>query len=244
MKTTTLAMMVASILLATPVLAEEEAMEENAMAEESMEGESFLDQSITWLSTDTYVGLQLGTVSHDTSTSGLIAALPGIDTLNSASIDDGGTGYRIFFGKRFMPHLSVEAGFADLGDIDANVDAEVLTADVPAYMQQLADNVPVAPAGLVFDAVGDWSFKDFGMEGDWAEKLSITGRLGLFLWETEVKYRANGVTYTGSDDGVDLHYGIGAMYRINEQFDIRFDWETYSATTDSSMIGLGVAWHF
>lgn len=216
-----------------------------ALAEENDSSETgFLDKSIEWLTTDTYVGLQLGTASADTSTSSLVASLPGIDTLNSASIDDGGLAYRLFFGKRIMEHFSAEVGFADVGDIDVNVDAEVLDDDVPAYMQQLANNAPVAPAGLVFDAVGDWTFADLGVEGDWGEEVSLYGRLGLFLWETEVKYRVEGTTYKSTDDGVDLHFGLGASYRINEQFDVRFEWESYQSDTKSSMIGFGAAYHF
>jgi len=202
---------------------------------------SFFDKSLAWATTDTYVGLSFGSTSADTSEAALAASLTS-GTVTSVSIDDGDTGYRLFIGKRFMPHLAVELGYADLGEIDVNVEATTL--DVPAYLQQLATNVPVAPSGITIDAVTEWTFADFGMEGDWAENLSVHGRLGIFLWETEVSYSSGGVSYSHDDDGTDIRFGVGAGWKFNENFSARFDYEMYSATTDVDMISLGAIYAF
>ena len=232
-------MMAAGLVLAagSAFAAEDEAMQEGGQ----QAGDSFFDKSVTWLSTDTYVGLSFGTASPDTSEAELAASLT-TATLTGVSIDDGDTGYRVFVGKQFMPHLAVELGYADLGEIDVNVDGDAL--DVPAFLQQLADNVPVAPSGITIDAVSEWTFADFNMEGDWAEKLSVHGRLGVFMWETEVSYTDAGVTYSNDDDGTDIRFGVGAGWKFNENFSARFDYEMYSATTDVDMISLGAVYSF
>lgn len=210
------------------------AADEEASTDDS---ESFFDKSLEWVQTDTYVGINFGTTSADAGLSGIDTA-----TVTSVDIDDGDTGYRFFVGKRFMPHLAVELGYVDLGEVDVNVAAT--TNDVPGYLQQLADNVPVAPSGMTLDAVTEWTIADFGAEGDWAENLSVNGRLGLFLWETEVEYRNAGVTYGHDDDGTDFRFGVGAGWRFNEHFGVRFDWEQFSATTDVDMISLGAVYRF
>lgn len=204
--------------------------------------ESYFDKSVTWLKTDTYVGISFGTTSADTSEAELAASLTSA-TVTGVSIDDGDTGYRLFFGKRFMPHFAVELGYADLGDVDATVNASTL--DVPAYLQQFANNVPVAPSGITIDAVTEWTFADFGMEGgEWTNNLSVHGRLGLFMWETEVEYASGGVTYSNDDDGTDIRFGVGAGWKFNENVSARFDYDMYSATTDVDMISLGVVYSF
>lgn len=201
------------------------------------ESASFFDKSLEWVKTDTYAGIHFGTTSADAELSGAFPA-----TAMSVDIDDSDTGYRFFVGKRFMPHLAVELGYANLGEIDVNVEAT--SSDVPAYLQQLADNVPVAPSGITLDAVTEWTFAEFGAEGDWAERLSVFGRGGLFLWETEVSYSNAGATYSGDDDGIDLHLGLGAAWQINEHFDVRFEWERYMSETEIDSIGLGVTYAF
>jgi len=82
------------------------------------------------------------------------------------------------------------------------------------------------------------------MEGDWAENLSVHGRLGIFLWETEVSYSSGGVSYSHDDDGTDIRFGLGAGWKFNENFSARFDYEMYSATTDVDMISLGAVYSF
>jgi hypothetical protein len=221
------------VLAAGPALATEEAgSEENG----------FFASSINWLSTDTYVGLNVGTASADVDEAALANSLTTATAVTAMDIDDGDTGYRFFVGKRFMPHLAVELGYANLGEIDVTVEATAL--DPAAYLQQLADNVPVAPSGMTLDAVTEWTFADFGAQGGWAQNLSVHGRLGLFLWETEVEYRNAGVAYSHDDDGADFRFGVGAGWRFNENFGMRFDWEQFSATTDVDMISLGALYRF
>lgn len=215
--------------------------EEDAVAEEGG-FKGYFDKSVTWLKTDTYVGINFGSTSGDTNNAELANSLTSA-TVTSVNIDDGDMGYRLFFGKRFMPHFAMELGYQDLGEIDATVNASTL--DIPAYLQQLANNVPVAPSGITIDAVSEWTFADFGVEGgDWTNNLSVHGRLGLFLWETEISYSAGGVTYSNDDDGTDIRFGIGAGWKFNENFSARFDYEMNSATTDVDMISLGAVYSF
>ncbi|MDX1455713.1 MAG: outer membrane beta-barrel protein [Gammaproteobacteria bacterium] len=211
-----------------------------ALATEGGEG-SFMDKTVTWFTTDTYVGIQFGSLSHDTNEAD-INNLTSATYINSVSIDDGGTGYRLFFGKKFHKNFGVELGYADLGEIDVNVDANALFPD--SFLQDLANATPVAPSGILIDAVGSWTFAEFGMEGEWADKLSLVGRLGFFMWETEVDYGRNGMTFAADDDGSDIHFGIGASYQINEDFAVRFEYEMFQSTTEVDMIGVGVSYSF
>lgn len=229
---------------AAAIPAETETADDTAVEENGAESgfKAYFDKSMTWLKTDTYVGINYGTTSADVSPLDIISNLPAA-TAVSVGIDDSDSGYRLYFGKRFMPHFAVELGYQDLGEIDINVSGDTL--NVPAYLQQLANNTPVAPSGITIDAVTEWTIADFGMEGgEWTNDLSVHGRLGLFMWETEVEYTSGGVTYSNDDDGTDIRFGVGAGWKFNENFSARFDYEMNSATTDVDMISLGAVYSF
>lgn len=193
------------------------------------EEEGYLDDSKAFFTSNTYVGLTLGSPSSDAEASD-ITGLSTIVTVNNVAVDDGGTAYRIFFGKQVHDWISVELGFADLGDIE--ITADVGASDTDAFLAELAENAPVAPSGWTLDAAADYPIGDSG--------FSVIGNLGLFIWESDVKFGA----FEHSDDGIDLHAGVGAAYKINDDFGVRLEFETFQATTKMDMFGLGVTYRF
>lgn len=211
------------LAVVAPVQAEEQ---EPAPAQE--EGTDYFADSKSFFTTNTYVGITLGTPGSDASESD-IANLDSVVSVNSISIDDGGTGYRLFFGKQLHDRVAVEIGFVDLGDID--VEADVEATDTNAFLNDLANVAPVAPTGFTVDAFGNYPV---------GANFSVIGRLGLFFWNTDVEFG----DFQSSDDGVDLHYGLGAAYTINEDFDVRLEYEAFQSTTEMDMIGVGVTWKF
>ena len=66
--------------------------------------------------------------------------------------------------------------------------------------------------------------------------FSIYGKLGFAFWDQDV----NTVGY----DGTDLMYGVGAKYKLMDQFHVRVEWEQYNADLEASMISVGAGLQF
>lgn len=63
------------------------------------------------------------------------------------------------------------------------------------------------------------------------ENFSVYAKFGIAFWDQDI----NTINY----DGEDLMYGIGAKYRLAEQFHVRLEWEQYDADMQASVIMLG-----
>ena len=63
------------------------------------------------------------------------------------------------------------------------------------------------------------------------ENFSVYAKLGIAFWDQDIN--------TSNYDGEDLMYGIGAKYRLADQFHVRLEWEQYDADLQASVIMLG-----
>ena len=80
-----------------------------------------------------------------------------------------------------------------------------------------------------------------------SEKFGLYARAGFFAWEAKSRLENSAFPPTsGTFDGSDPTFGIGATYEFNDKFAIRGEYEKYTDidTVDGSLASLGVTVSF
>jgi OOP family OmpA-OmpF porin len=130
--------------------------------------------------------------------------------------DASATGYKIIAGWRFLDWLAVEGNYVDFGSGDDRVADTKIETEADGISLSAVGFLPVGPVDL-FARVG---------AVDWSADLSSPG------------------SGSGSDDGTDLTYGIGAQFRV-WSLSIRAEYEMFDISdADLDMISVGVTWTF
>jgi OOP family OmpA-OmpF porin len=130
--------------------------------------------------------------------------------------DADATGYKLIAGWRFIDWLAVEANYLDFGSGDDTVFGDKIETEADGISLSAVGFLPVGPVDL-FARVG---------AVDWSADISSPG-LG-----------------SGSDDGTDLTYGVGAQFRV-WSLSIRAEYEMFDVSdADLDMISVGVTWTF
>jgi OOP family OmpA-OmpF porin len=132
--------------------------------------------------------------------------------------DANSTAYKLIIGWRFLDWLAVEGDYVDLGSGDDTVDGSRFETDVSGVMASVVGFLPVGPVDLF-------------------------ARVGGIAWDAEV----TGPTpeFSGSDDGMDLTYGIGAQFRV-WSLSLRAEYERFEIEDADTvdLISVGVTWTF
>jgi OOP family OmpA-OmpF porin len=132
--------------------------------------------------------------------------------------DASSTGYKLIAGWRFVDWLSVEANYVDLGTGDDNFAGQKVETQVDGVTLSALGFLPIGP-------------------------VDVFARVGMINWNADLK--APGTGLSGSDDGNDLAYGIGAQFRV-WSLSLRAEYERFdvSDTDTTDLISLGVTWTF
>jgi hypothetical protein len=135
------------------------------------------------------------------------------------TFDGSATSFKLQGGYRFVRHFGVEADYRDFGTQDDTVQGQSIEVDTTA---------------LDLFAVGLFPI---------GESFEVFGKAGWSSWDAD--FTAVGVG-TGSEDGTDLAYGLGAAYTFAEKFAVRFEYEMFDIEdTDSvNIASLGVDFRF
>jgi OOP family OmpA-OmpF porin len=135
-------------------------------------------------------------------------------------LDDTDTGLNIYGGIKFNEYFGLELSYTDFGKQEDEF-TSVYTFDVS-----------VEVVGLGFSAVGFLPISD---------NLGLLGKLGVIDLEADLTFDA----HPESKDGSDLFYGIGAEYRLSEQFSFRSVWEIVVANrADFDMLSINAQFNF
>lgn len=134
--------------------------------------------------------------------------------------DDSDTGWKLFAGYRFLPWLSVELGWQDLGNVRTNY---VLDSIVPLTNATATVDGTYRISGPSFSLVGEVPFND---------RLSGLLRVGAFRGEVEYSEAGIdglGVRYTFHDKerSTTTTAGIGLLWRVTSRVDLRLDYDRY-----------------
>lgn len=153
-----------------------------------------------------YGGFGLGYGAQEIQQPGLLIG-PG-QTL-SRNIEGSDLAARVFAGVRLHRYLAIEAGWVDIGEIDALI--PTITPD--AQLEQVPTTLETS--GVEVNVVGIWPVnRDF----------EVFGKLGLISWDSDLT--AGGVGAAGSD-GQDLAYGLGADYVGTDRLRFRIEGMVY-----------------
>ena len=135
-------------------------------------------------------------------------------------------GWRLFTGYRWGPYFSAEAGYTDLGQIEATfagtgvLDASNLegirAASGSGYEMALRGHYPIN------------------------EQLNAYLRGGVFAWRSEYQMGNGGsVNFTGNDP----FWGVGAELKLSEDWSARLSWTRYGVDhDDTDLLSLGISY--
>jgi uncharacterized repeat protein (TIGR01451 family) len=186
---------------------------------------------------DWYVGGAVGQSSIDYSASDLSSDLARLGwTIESPSVDESGTAWKIYAGFMFNDWLGLEAGYADLGEVTTRFGASIAPTEIDTLLADTLSVHPYQGDGWIAAALVRWPFAE--------DRFAITARAGLFAWEskTNVRVVSGGTGQVASDDsGTDSMFGVGIEWQINETWYLSAGWERYKLNEwlDVPMIGVG-----
>jgi len=196
---------------------------------------ALLCASTTWAQDDIgfYIGANFGATRLDAGDSArdLRNDLVAIGFSSAqASIDESGTGYRIFAGYQLSRNFALEGYYAHLGEYDLSA----------------------STTGPVVNATGEVEVKGFGVDAvailPFNSVLSGLGRIGLFRWDADMSIRAVGpagtATGSDSDDGTDLKLGVGIEWKLGPRLRLRGELEYYAFDDAITMLSVGLLYRF
>ena len=132
--------------------------------------------------------------------------------------DASATGFKVIAGWRFLDWLAVEGNYVDLGSGDDRVLGENVKSDVNGVSLSAVGFLPVGPVDLF-------------------------ARVGAINWNADLE--APGLGISGSDDGTDFAYGVGAQFRV-WSLSVRGEYERFDISNADTvdLISIGVTWTF
>jgi OOP family OmpA-OmpF porin len=182
-----------------------------------------------------YAGFSIGMTSSDVSSSAFDRDLADAGFDSKTSIDDDGTGFRIFGGYQFNAYVAAELAYVDLDEITADTD---IFGGNPGRI-----DTSMEIDGFNLGVTLGYPF---------ADAFSVYAKAGVFIWDAEVDSRAQlalgDASSSADDDGSDFSYGIGASYRFTDNFAVRLDWDRYQmggeVDTDIDLFAIGAQMNF
>lgn len=179
-----------------------------------------------------YIGGSFGQSKiSDFSSSDVNSELASVGITATSTTDDKDTGWKAFAGYRIMKYLAVEGAYANLGEANANI---VTTAPVAGTA-----NVTLENEAWTLSALGILPLND---------KFSLFARLGLNVWNVDITASgtgSGGTSYSDSEDGTDVVYGLGAAYHLTPNLNLRAEWERYDFDGgDLDFLSVGLSWSF
>lgn len=116
------------------------------------------------------------------------------------SLDDSGFGYKVFGGYRFNKHLALLGGYAGLADTKAVTAGGADKLEVDGFYGAVQGILPIN------------------------QVLDVFATLGVFRWDQKVNYAVT----TGSFDGTDLMFGLGAGYSFGKPgAKVQIEWNRF-----------------
>lgn len=171
-----------------------------------------------------YVGAGYG--EFDTK----VEDLEGVDdVLEDLDADD--SAYKVFFGWRFNPYISLEADYIDLGNPRGNFDASGSSGDYELELAGFAGYViGTLPLGI----------------------FELSGKVGYYFHDVDLSVdlenigSGDGDVLESSDNGEAVVYGVGAGVTFIEHINAKLEYELMDIDTldDTYTLWLTGAWRF
>ncbi|MBT9465035.1 OmpA family protein [Hydrogenophaga sp.] len=190
-----------------------------------------LAQSTGW-----YAGANAGRTGAEIDDPRITSGLLG-QGFSTTSIDDRdrSTGFKLYGGYQFSPHLALEGGYFDLGKFGYTANT------VPAGTL----NGEMRVRGLNLDLVGTLPLTG---------KLSALGRVGVNYARVNDRFSGTGAVNvsnpTASKSQANVKYGVGLNYAFNDALNMRLEVERYRVNDaignkgDIDMVSVGLVYRF
>ena len=123
----------------------------------------------------------------------------GQSMIDEGPVDEDDTAYQVFGGYQFNRWFGLEAGYADLGELEPDAAGRSLEA-----------------SSVYFTAVGTLPFTG---------KFSGYAKAGFQRWDLDTSIP--GLAGTGDDSGTDPTYGLGLQYRFTDAFALRGEYSRF-----------------
>lgn len=132
--------------------------------------------------------------------------------------DASSTAFKLIGGWRFLDWLAVEADYVDLGSGDDTIEDTRIETDVTGVTASVVGFLPIGPVDLF-------------------------ARGGVMYWDAKVD--ADAFDLSGSEDGTDFTWGVGAQFRV-WSLSLRAEYERFEIDDADTvdLISVGVTWTF
>ena len=183
-----------------------------------------------------YVGAGAGRSDMDGEIDQFVKNMAGRGhTITAVSEDDDSTTFKVFGGLRFMPRGSAEFGYMKPGTTGLTVQGVPAGGDTQAFFTDLANLQPLAPEGFFADVVGRYPL---------GERVHIFGRLGAFIWESDVEYNVGGTIIRNDRSDTSAHFGMGFEFTGDEKLKVRVEWERFDSDTKLDFLSVSAYFEF
>lgn len=144
-----------------------------------------------------------------------------------SSCDDTDTAYKIYGGLEVNEYISMEVGYADLGETSVT-GATTGTAEVNGMTLAMVGTFAVSPS------------------------ITLIGRGGMNILNLEVNETTGGVPSNDGDTDVAWSLGLGAQYNFTKSVGLRVEYERFfdvgdadtTGETDVDLISAGIVFKF
>jgi hypothetical protein len=141
--------------------------------------------------------------------------------IDGVDFDETAATLRVFGGYQVNEYLSLEAGFTNLFEASSELMGVDLDLDGSAWDVSVRPTFPVA------------------------DTFSVYGILGWTEYDIDVAAEAGPVSVSDSFKDGDLHYGLGGMLNLNDQWQVRGEWTAVEISdADFGMVSLSAVYNF
>jgi hypothetical protein len=165
-----------------------------------------------------YAGVRAGVAQTTQDEDDLQRGLAALGHTATVSLDDRHTAFTLFGGHRWENGLALEAGFSNLGEFEADIEA---TTNNPAA---LAANTLalLGDGGRAFSASVAWRVR-------LGDRLELTPRVGGYYWESTREVGGAAGLLRDRDHGYDLTAGLLLSLKFQRQWSVGVGVESWAA---------------
>ena len=186
-----------------------------------------------------FVSASWGTASGDFKESDVQqeAANLGFDVFD-INIDDTRGAWKAVIGTNLTENSFIQAGYTDLGDVSA---AFSTTTNEPArFFSDTSEIRPTSVDGFTLSVAYQFLRKE-----DWF----LHAHIGMFFWQGDYNsldvFENEVLPKVADDDGTDLFYGVGANYRVQNNWAVTIEYERYDIDDNpTDLLSLGINYLF
>lgn len=151
------------------------------------------------------VGVLFAANSVCAQPTGYIGASIGQSDVDVSGYDQA-TSFQLFGGMSLSQYFGLEVAYTNLGEFDNNSTLQTVEVD-----------------GFELTAVGSFPVTNH---------IDLFGEAGLYAWNMDITATGLG---SGSDDGTDLTYGVGAKFQVAQPLKLHVEYQRYNNIDDEDI---------